>query len=54
MTNRYKIIRAGAFWTMEDGTLLGWDDDYQCFQNPITGEAYEIIERISDDCVVVG
>ena len=54
MTKQYRINRAGAFWIMEDGTRLAWDDDHNYFINPLTGEAYEIIEQISDDNVIVG
>ena len=54
MANRNKITRAGAYWLMEDGTRLAWDENSECFINPITGETYELIDRISEDCVVVG
>ena len=54
MTNQYRLIRAGAFWEMEDGTRLAWDEDNECFKNLLTGEVYEVIEKTSDDCVIVG
>ena len=47
MTNQYRINRAGAFWLMEDGTRLAWDDDHNYFINPVTGEAYSSISEKS-------
>lgn len=54
MKERYEATRAGAFWLMENGTRLVWDDDHNVFQNCTTGEVYEIIERLSEDKAIIG
>lgn len=49
-----RIERNGSTWVMEDGVRLTWFDEYECFIDEETGEAYEVVERVSDDIVIVG
>lgn len=48
-----KAFREGAFWRAEDGTRLVWRDECGCFQDEETGEAYEVVDRLSDDACIV-
>ena len=54
MSNRFEATRAGAFWMMDDGTRLAWDEEHGVFQNCTTGEVYEVIERLSEDKAIIG
>lgn len=54
MNKHYEATRAGAFWLMDDGTRLAWDDERGVFQNCTTGEVYEVVERLLEDKAIIG
>lgn len=46
-----KAYRFGANWKSEDDQPLVWNDGF--FMNPVTGECFELVERKSEDEIVV-
>ena len=48
-----KNSRLGAFWKTDAGTVLIWNDDDRVFQDNDTGEIYEVVDRLSEDVVLV-